>query len=67
MPFLLPICSTPFGYYRQGRYRPLLPRPLRPCQNCGELVQEFHRGRCNACYQYWHTHSQERPARLWQR
>ena len=48
---------------RRGEERSLLPRPPRPCQTCGQLVQQFRRGRCSACYQYWHAYGRERPRR----
>ena len=56
------------SYWKRHRApRPLGPRPLPPCQTCGQPVQQFHRGRCNPCYQYWYRTGQERPARLWRR
>jgi hypothetical protein len=59
-------CNTCYVYWRRhGVERPQGPRPRRPCQTCGQLVQQFHRGRCNACYQYWYRHGVERPPALW--
>jgi predicted Zn-ribbon and HTH transcriptional regulator len=40
-------------------------RPLRPCQTCGQPVQEVQRGRCPACYKYWRRTGRERPRYLW--
>jgi hypothetical protein len=44
-------------------------RPRR-CSNCGLPplgFQYLKRGRCDACYTYWHKYDRERPPHLWRR
>ena len=56
---------------RDGVERPATPSQYpateRPCTHCGRLTARPARGRCPACYQYWHLHGVERPTALWQR
>lgn len=33
----------------------------RRCSNCGRVWPELRRGRCNACYKWYHAYNEERP------
>jgi hypothetical protein len=37
------------------------------CATCGLLVRVRSRGRCPACYAYWHRTGRERPPERWAR
>ena len=53
-------------------YRTPAPTTAAPliCRTCNlppRNFQRLKRGRCDACYTYWHQYGRERPPNLWHR
>jgi hypothetical protein len=37
------------------------------CRTCQHPTDQLKRGRCHACFGYWHKYGRERPPELWHR